>query len=258
MLRVLHLTDPHLFADREGALRGAVTYASLAAVLAHYQASDWQADVAIVTGDLIQDDSKEAYDHFRDLLEPLGLPVFCLPGNHDVRALMQSALSEEPFRYCASADIGNWLITCVDSCVSGVAGGAISAAEYERLDQSIADSDAEHVMVCLHHPPVPMASKWLDTVGLEDGERFLGFVGKSGRVRLTIFGHVHQEYVADHDGIQVIATPSTCRQFTKGSDTFAVDENPPAYRRITLKDDGSFDTSLVWVEAARNMATSGD
>ena len=255
---MLHLTDPHLFADREGALRGAVTYASLAAVLAHYEDSDWQADIAIVTGDLIQDDSKEAYAHFRNLLEPLGLPVYCLPGNHDVRALMEKALGTEPFSYCASAEFGNWLITCIDSCVSGIAGGAISDAEYARLEQSIADSAAEHIMVCLHHPPVSMASKWLDTVGLEDGDRFLDCIGTSGKVRLAIFGHVHQDYEADHRGIRIIATPSTCRQFAKGSDTFAVDGNPPAYRRITLKNDGSFDSDLVWVEAARNMATTGD
>ena len=60
-VKVLHLTDPHLFADRQGDLRGTVTYESLRTVLEHYRAGDWRADLALVTGDLIQDDSAEAY-----------------------------------------------------------------------------------------------------------------------------------------------------------------------------------------------------
>ena len=258
MLRVLHLTDPHLFADPRGALRGAVTYASLQAVLTHYRDSDWQADIAVVTGDLIQDDSEQAYKHFRKLLEPLGVPVYCLPGNHDVRALMQKALGQQPFQYCASTERDGWLIICIDSCVTGVAGGEISAAEYKRLEDAIAKTAAEHVMVCLHHPPVPMSSKWLDTVGLADGEKFLQCIGASGKVRLAIFGHVHQQYEADHNGVRIIATPSTCRQFARGSETFAVDDNPPAYRRITLGANGDFDSELIWVESAINRVKSGD
>ena len=258
MLHVLHLTDPHLFADPQGALRGAVTHASLEAVLTHYRDGDWQADIAVVTGDLVQDDSAGAYTHFRELLAMLGMPVYCLPGNHDVPALMRDALDEEPFHYCRPVKRAGWLIAFVDSCVAGVAGGEISNREAERLEQLIATSDAEHVMVCLHHPPVAMHSKWLDTVGLRNGDEFLRRIGASGKVRVLIFGHVHQDYEADHNGIRVIATPSTCRQFAKGSDEFAVDDNPPAYRRITLRDSGDFDTELIWVDAARIMEASGD
>ena len=248
MLRVLHLTDPHLFADPQGELRGAVTYASLQSVLAHYADSSWTADIVVVTGDLIQDDSPEAYGHFRRLLETLGLPVYCLPGNHDVRALMRDALSTPPFSYCESVERGRWLVTLVDSCVTDSAGGAISAEEYQRLDDELAATTASNVMVCLHHPPVPMGSKWLDTVGLQDSDAFIERLADAGKVKLALFGHVHQPYEEDHAGIRIIATPSTCRQFAQGSDEFAVDDNPPAYRRIELRDDGSFETQLVWLD----------
>jgi Icc protein len=247
LTKVLHLTDPHLFADIGKDLRGTVTYASLCAVLDHYRNNDWQADFAMVTGDLIQDDSAEAYEHFRDLLADLGLPVHCVPGNHDIRALMQDALSSAPFHYCESVETDNWLITGIDSCVTGKAGGNIENSEFDRLDGEIAASGADHVMVCLHHPPVDMGSKWLDSVGLENGDEFLQRVAASGKVRLAIFGHVHQPYDAVHGGVRIIGTPSTCRQFAQGSETFAVDDNPPAYRRISLQDDGAIEQELVWL-----------
>jgi Icc protein len=251
LLRVLHLTDPHLFAEPTGALRGMITQASLEAVLWHYQAQDWRADLVVVTGDLIQDDSADAYAHFRRLLGELALPVYCLPGNHDIPQLMRTALSEPPFFYCLSVERDNWLIVCLDSSVRGTAGGHISAAELARFDRLSRDSGAENVLACLHHPPVALGSKWLDSVGLENSDEVLQRFAATGRVRAVIAGHVHQVYDADHGGIRILATPSTCRQFAPGRDEFAVSDDPPAYRRFELRPDGSFDHELIWVNEAQ-------
>ncbi|MGB5336534.1 MAG: metallophosphoesterase [Woeseiaceae bacterium] len=248
MIRILHLTDPHLFADSEGSLRGTVTQASLKRVLDHYQAGSWRADRVVVTGDLIQDDSAAAYDRFRDLLLPLNLRIHCIPGNHDVPDLMQRVCCAPPFSYCAYEEIGDWLIVGLDSCATGDAGGFMTAEELERLSGIVEKSAARHAMVCLHHPPVAMGSTWLDTVGLRNGEQFLQHAAALNRVRLVIFGHVHQDLETEYEGIRIIATPSTCRQFLPGSDEFAVDERPPAYRRITLHGDGNNDHELIWLD----------
>ena len=127
-IRVLHLTDPHLFADADGNLRGTVTQESLQRVLDHYEAGDWRADRALITGDLIQDNSAEAYDRFRELLLPLNMRIHCVPGNHDVRDLMRPICSRPPFSYCAKEEVRDWLLLGLDSCVAGDAGGE-SAAE---------------------------------------------------------------------------------------------------------------------------------
>ncbi len=246
-LRILHITDPHLFADRDGSLRGAVSFDTLQRVLAHYRDSDFEADLVALTGDIVQDDSAEAYSHCRELVSSLGLPVSCVPGNHDVRHLMRDLLPEPPFSYCSSVAAGNWLIIGIDSCSAGRAGGRIAERELRRMEEAITAGSAEHVLICLHHPPVPMHSKWLDSVGLDNGDEFLARASSAGSVRAAIFGHVHQEYNAMHSGIRLIATPSTCRQFLPRADEFAVDDRPPAYRRIELRSDGSMNTELIWV-----------
>lgn len=237
-----------MFASLSGELRGTVTADSLQSVLDHYATGEWRAARALMTGDLIQDDSPEAYERFRDLLLPLGMRVHCVPGNHDVRELMQSVCRQPPFSYCAYEEIGDWLLIGVDSCVSGEAGGAVSAAELERLSDVVVSSPAKHVFVFLHHPPIPMGSAWLDTVGMANGDEVLERLRMLGRIRALAFGHVHQEYDDDYEGIRILATPSTCRQFMPGSDEFAVDEKPPAYRRIELAADGTVATEVIWVE----------
>ncbi|MFQ6005445.1 MAG: 3',5'-cyclic-AMP phosphodiesterase [Woeseia sp.] len=246
-IRVLHVTDPHLFADSESSLRGTVTHSSLSDVLAHIHDSGWNADLVAMTGDLIQDGSHEAYDRFCKLMRPLGLPVYCVPGNHDVRSIMKDALAGPEFHYCESCMIANWQIAGIDSCISGDAGGRIEAHEMERLESLLDDTTADHVLICLHHPPLPVGSKWLDQVGLSNGEEFLRLIARTGKVRAAIFGHVHQNFEALRDSISIIGTPSTCRQFKPGSEDFALDDNPPAYRRISLQPDGGLDTQLIWL-----------
>ena len=249
-MRVLHLTDPHLFADRKQTLRGTVTWDSLNQVLDHCLSAGWHAERALVTGDIVQDDSSDAYQHFVEALSRLELPVHCIPGNHDRRPLMRRMLSEPPFDYCAAIDCGPWLVVGIDSCVDGHPGGRVAAEELERLEAEIAASAADHVLVCLHHPLIEMGSAWLDSVGLANRSQLLTRLETSDRVRAVLFGHVHQACDRVQDNLRIIGTPSTCRQFLPQSDDFALDDQPPAYRRIELHADGSLSTELVWIEHA--------
>lgn len=229
-------------------MRGVATHGSLQRVLDHYANGDWRAERAVITGDLIQDDSAAAYDRFRELLLPLNMRMHCVPGNHDVRGLMRKVCCAPPFSYCAFEEIRDWLIVGLDSCVTESAGGRVATEELQRLSGIVSQSESSHVMICLHHPPVAMGSAWLDSVGLENGEEFLRHLESLHKVRLVVFGHVHQAYDAVHHGIRVMATPSTCRQFLPDSKVFAVDDRPPAYRRIALLPDGDCETEIIWID----------
>lgn len=200
-----------------------------------------------MTGDVIQDDSREAYERFCDLLSPVGLPVHCVPGNHDVKPLMREVLDRPPFTYCDSTIYGNWLVIGVDSCLEGSPAGRVSDRELARIDGLLKETAAEHVMVCLHHPPLPVGSRWLDEVGMQNGAQFLARIAVRGKVRLVIFGHVHQAFDGMYGSIRLVGTPSTCSQFEVGSESYAVSDEPPAYRRIALHADGAVDAELVWL-----------
>ena len=41
-------------------------------------------DVAVMTGDLVDHGNPAEYEHLRRLLAPLAMPIFVIPGNHDV------------------------------------------------------------------------------------------------------------------------------------------------------------------------------
>src|SRR5256885_6142487 len=101
---------------------------------------------------------------------------------------------------------------------------------------------------CLHPLPEPMASRWLDRVGLTNAAESLRVIDGHRNVRAIGWGHVHQNYDALRQGVRLLATPSTCAQFLPNADEFAVDRRPPAYRTLELRADGSLLTEVVWVE----------
>ena len=248
-VRILQVTDPHLFADPKGRLRGVETLSSLQQVLAHITRRRLSFDAVLCSGDLVNDDSG-GYAHFVREFTALGKPIYCVPGNHDDAAAMRRVLSRPPFQVGGYVDLGrSWRLVLVDSSVPGRAGGRISRAELRALDAAIAGSD-RYIMVCLHHHPVGMASHWLDAVGIENADELFKVLDAHSRVRLLTWGHVHQCFDARRQGVRLLGSPSTCGQFLPLSDEFAIDGRPPAYRRLALQEDGTVETEVVWVDEA--------
>jgi Icc protein len=145
-------------------------------------------------------------------------------------------------------DLGRWRVVLLDSCLPGSASGRLSPESLSALDAALRSAGKRHCLVCLHHHPVPMASRWLDRVGLENAPEFLATVDRHQNVRAILWGHVHQTHDALRKGVRLLATPSTCAQFLPGSDDFAVDVRPPAYRTLELRPDGSLLTEVVWLD----------
>ena len=200
----------------------------------------------MLTGDVVEDYSMRAYEHCRALLEPLELPIYCLPGNHDSQELMRAALSSAPFFYCEPVDVGAWTLISIDSCVEGRHDGEIAARELDRMEASI--RGGRHVLVLLHHQPVKLHSEWLDRYGLSNAPRFFERIDRHENVRGIVFGHVHQCWDSERGSVRIIGSPATCSQFAPRRSEFAIDDKPPAYRRIELFADGSITTEVVWVD----------
>jgi 3',5'-cyclic-AMP phosphodiesterase len=115
-IRVIQFTDPHLFGDIAGTLRGVNTFETLERTLSDASGHLAICDAILVTGDLVQDDAG-GYEHFRRIFARFGKPVLCIPGNHDFVPQMREALAGRPFNLDGPADIGAWRIVLLDSVV---------------------------------------------------------------------------------------------------------------------------------------------
>ncbi|MEM8767919.1 MAG: metallophosphoesterase [Pseudomonadota bacterium] len=244
--QVLQITDVHLRAEAEARLLGVDTYASAAAVLEQALA-EGTPDALLVTGDLTHDPEAAAYRRFVALIRSyFSGPTLVLPGNHDVLAAMtvlaEAGLTEPQLR------LGPWQILALDSHVDDAPEAEVDAEEVERLRRQLVDSEAEHVLIATHHPPIPIGCPWLDKDRIQNGSELLESFSEHGTVRAMVFGHAHQEISSTHRDIALLGTPSTCFQFEPGSERFAIDERQgerqPGYRWLSLGADGSLHTEV--------------
>ena len=252
-IRIVQFTDLHLYGAPQQHLRGAATLASFAAVLADARArvAPWSA--LLLTGDLVHDEPA-GYAHLQRLLGASTAPIYCLPGNHDEVEPMRVALGHAPFQFCGHARLEHWLLVMLDSCLPGAASGRLAPSELERLEATLSAHADRHALICVHHHPVPVASRWIDEVPLENAAAMFAVLDRHPRVRAVLWGHVHQVYDSERDGVRLLGSPATSVQFKPRQESFAIEDLPPGYRWLDLHADGRLDTGIVRVNPAEAVS----
>jgi len=244
-LRLLQITDTHLFADRAGRLKGIDTTAALNAVIDTCHQRHPVPELVLLTGDLSHDGSAASYRRVAEAAAALDAPVLAIPGNHDDPAVMrQSGLGRERYRL-----MPGWQIIMLDSTVTDEEQGRLAEDELAFLDDRLSRHPDRHALIALHHHPVPVGSRWLDAIGLENGHALFGITRRHPQVRVLVFGHIHQAFDKKRDGIRLLGTPASCVQFRPRADDFSLDALPPGYRLLELSADGAIATEVVRLPA---------
>ncbi|MVW78447.1 phosphodiesterase [Bordetella sp. 02P26C-1] len=243
---LVQLTDLHLMAEPESEMCHVNTDASLRAVIDLVRANGHRPDLVLATGDLSQDGSPCAYERLQKVLAQTNWPVRCLPGNHDDPLVMREVLGPwtDPV-----VDIGAWRVVMLDSTIPGSNAGYLSDEQLDLLETAAGDQD-RHVLVALHHNPIQVASGFTDTMMLENASTLFQRLAALPRTRVLLWGHVHQALDRRRHHLRLLATPSTCFQFTVRDGKHAIDPSPPGYRWLKLYQDGSFATGVRRIGAA--------
>lgn len=248
VIEILHITDCHLSADTSNELLGVNTLDSLDAVLAQAVADQISPDLIMVTGDLAQDGTEEAYRCLQDRLSDYHCPKYWFAGNHDHRPSMQEAVGQGS-ELTKVVRIGRWQIIMLDSLVPGSVFGRLQQSELDVLEQALKERPDLHTLVSLHHHPIDINSAWLDGIGLHNRDEFWQIIDRASNVKAVLWGHIHQDVDATRGDVRLLASPSTCIQFKPGSDDFAIDNVAPGYRKLCLSADGELTTEVVRAES---------
>lgn len=251
-VRVLQVTDSHLFAEKHETLLGVNTWESYQAVLEAIQAQQRPCDLIVATGDLAQDHSAAAYQHFAEGIARFTAPCVWLPGNHDFQPAMYSALQDAGISPAKRVFVGErWQILLLDSQVFGVPHGELSEFQLEWLENKLSDSPERYTLLLLHHHPLPSGCSWLDQHSLRNAGELNNVLQRFPKVRHLLCGHIHQELDLDWNGRRLLATPSTCVQFKPHCANFTLDTIAPGWRWLDLYDDGTLHTEVCRLESTQ-------
>lgn len=246
-LRLIQITDTHLYRNPAAALLGLNTQDSFVRVVDLIARQQPDPDWIIATGDIAQDASVEAYQRFADTISTLPAPFCWIPGNHDRRSVMTSTPAFKA-AFVERVQLGNWQIIMLDTSVPGEVHGLLADHELAHLEASLAsvanDPTVDHSLVCLHHNPIPGTATWMQDIGLHNADAFLEILKRHDSVRGVVYGHIHQTLDFEAHGQHFYCTPSTCIQFKPGVEDFALDLRCPAYRWFDLHVDGRIESAV--------------
>ncbi|MCS3463645.1 Icc protein [Citrobacter sp. JUb117] len=248
----MQITDTHLFAEKHETLLGVNTWDSYQCVLDAIHAESTDFDLIVATGDLAQDQSAAAYQHFAEGIASFRAPCVWLPGNHDFQPAMYSALQDAGISPAKRVFIGEqWQILLLDSQVFGVPHGELSEFQLEWLERKLADAPERNTLLLLHHHPLPSGCSWLDQHSLRNAAELDNVLVNYPRVKYLLCGHIHQELDLDWNGRRLLATPSTCVQFKPHCANFTLDTISPGWRTLELFADGSLHTQVCRLPGIR-------
>ena len=204
-IRLVQISDPHIYANKEKTLLGVNTYQSFSAVLDLIKTDSTPPDLILLTGDLAQDHSEAAYQLVKEAFESFNIPI-----------------SQKP------------------KAVEGY----LEDTQFDFLENCLAMYPNHHAIIVFHHQPIPVGTSWLDKLGLINADKLWETLKRYPQVQTLLFGHVHQAHAGKKNGISYYATPSTCIQFKRNCVDFALEELPPGYRWLDLYPNGDMKTDI--------------
>ena len=227
-MHIVQLSDTHIRPDVAGTPG---THDSLRAAIAHVLRLPSPPDVVIVSGDLTDHGTAEEYAWFRELLAPLPMPVYVIPGNHDDRGRMLELFSAQGAHAMSGfmqyvVDAGPLRLIALDTVKPGSDAGELCDARLRWLDERLAEAPAKPTLVFMHHPPFTTGLDVLDRLGLTGAEAFGAIIARHPQVERIVAGHIHCALQQRFHGTLAMTCTSTSMQIR-------VDHANPATLRMT-------------------------
>ena len=231
-----HIVEPgDLMSDRVD------TAAMLRAAVADVTAMTPRPDVVLATGDLVNDGRPAQYEHLGEILADLTMPVYPIPGNHDVRDGIRKLFPDVVPPVMPADSASDWVdyvvdehpirLVGLDTTIPGEPGGRLEPEQLVWLDEQLAREPDRPTLIFQHHPPFATGIDWMDRVGLENGRQEADVVARHPQVELLTCGHVHRAVHTRFGGTTASCWPSTCVQIALALDgtPYGLVDEPPGY-----------------------------
>ena len=241
-IRIAQVSDCHLPATPGQTYRGIDPRKNLAILMKKVKA--FRPDLLLLSGDLSEDGSRASYLDLKKYLTPLGVPLLALPGNHDEAGRLNEYFPGSPVATISVSEHGAWRIIRLNTCVPGRHEGRISEKALEELEAFLNSNENHPFMIALHHQPVETGSPWIDKYPLLEPQQLLRIIDGHASVKAVLWGHIHQAYAAERNGVAMLGGPSSAINSVPGAQKFTADGKGPAFRWLKLGSDWTFSSGI--------------
>jgi Icc protein len=214
MTVLVQLSDIHVASGRSAQMSTRDTYGVLGSALRQLQLSPINVDAILLTGDLVDDGSREGYERIISLVSTVRCPVFVLPGNHDDATVLRSSFGNQQTKHAGSSDfavdIGDLRLIGLDTSRRGEDRGFLDAVQLEWLANELERHTRQPTLLAMHHPPFPIGVAAMDGIMLDEkSSAALGdLVDDQPNIHGILCGHVHRAMHRRWRGTIAMTAPS--------------------------------------------------
>jgi 3',5'-cyclic-AMP phosphodiesterase len=236
---IAHVSDCHVVPEPKYCYGMIDTRHWLAQSIARLNAMSPRPDLVVISGDLVDEPSNDAYATLTALLESMTLPFIVIPGNHDDRALLTRHFPDHAYLPDAgdkahfSIDLGPITLIAFDAVVPGKEWAFVSEADLDWLASKLAGVAGRPTMLVMHHPPIATGIAFMDALQPPLHPGFEALIARHAQVKLIACGHVHRVVDGMLGHARVAVAGSTAHQFRLVTNTAtppAVSMEPPSIR----------------------------
>ena len=243
IIKIIQITDLHLNKDKGFISHGINTFRSASNIIDEILTKEKDIDYMILSGDLADDGSMEAYKYLSELLNVFNIPIYLMCGNHDSVENLKNICNTKKLYYKNFVSINEWGIYMFNTKKTDSPNGILNMEELLEFDRSIIST--KYMMVFLHHHPLPIGSQSMDEMMIENSDELINRINRQSKIRGVSWGHIHEEVYFKINNAQLFSTPSTCYQALPKSKKFVIDQDSyPGYRIIKLDNSGKLETCV--------------
>lgn len=213
-------------------------------------------DAVIFTGDTVQHGEPAEYARLQELLAPLRVPLYLVPGNRDDKETLRAVLGEPlnlpingGFLHYTVEDHAVRLVG-IDSTSAGERKGVFCEARQDWLNGVLSEQRDRPTLLFIHHPPFDVGTHYVGGYRRpEDAAALANVVMRYPQVEALLCGHVHWLIEREWAGTQARIMPSVAVDLRKGiNETEA--KGRPIYLLHRLSETGGLISDVRMVDAA--------
>lgn len=245
MIKLIHLTDPHL-TKPGNRVYGSDPLVQFKAAIESINQLHSDADLCVITGDLAHTAEDSAYKALKESLDMLIPPYYLVVGNHDAREKVKNTFSQfntmkdDFFQY--TLDKNDTQFVFLDTIKTGTHAGAYCDERLQWLEETLSTSLAKNIYLFAHHPPFKIGLPTMDAISIDvaASKKMASVIQQYQSVKHLFFGHVHRPIHGQWNGISFSTLRGTNHQvwldFT-AKDQIPGSFEPPAYAIALLEDE---------------------
>jgi Icc protein len=182
-------------------------------------------DAVIFTGDTVQHGQPDEYARLRDLLAPLKLPLYLVPGNRDDKHQLRAAFGDHAY-LPETGDFLHYAIDAydvrlvgLDSTLAGERKGRFCEDRQAWLEATLSAEPDRPTLLYIHHPPFDVGDHYVGGYRRpEEAAQLADIVRCHPQVMGMICGHVHWPIACEWAGTQARIMPSVAVDVRHGVD----------------------------------------